>query len=690
MVHFMGEMASTYRFGESSRSGSSNGDPNHVPRLGGVRCYWALLQPRYSESSSQLDLSFVHMDPVLGAHLAKQKMSLMGRGIMEFIHPFEREQARRDLTSAIAANDLQGSVTRVRFARLSRIKIILGCPPEEMDLPDAVQKVVEDDEYLVLDIVINWAADGLLLAFFHAIKDMDPIANNDPARAHEGWSNFCRTIHMSDEAIHSMSEGISLTVRLPSRQRYPPTRVFQLYSSSPSQLLYSWPPPRPPGDPGKLDGLYNAAEYIELMAGVDMDPSALPHPPGEVRTTCSTRYGAKHSMTSEGVYRLVESVFIPYGDIVFACFQTTKVFELSPRSSLVDYGQGQAQIQMVGQVHGHGQGQAGDRSRTPTATYRHPESTLNGFPHTPYGNGNGNGGIHGPPTSISAPLLSVNSSGSASAASPPPLMTGPPYDEKPRIGADGFIEPAYPHERRAMQMPAATPIKAISGAEYKPQIHPHSDPLPHAHAHAHPQYMTGTAGHPTYPAPPPPNSSHGLLSSSQASSPHQPPPPTGSRPYPLFSLPPPPGMQDASHQPRHPLPAPPVLQPPLPLPNGLPHPHSHSLRPGSGHGPGHGLFLQHPHGHPQMHPPPIPMDESPPSHIGGTQAPTSRPLIRPPDGVECCVMCGTRESPEWRRNETGIKDLCNACGLRLARQINKRNGKQKPRKKKVATAASAA
>lgn len=35
MVHFMGEMASTYRFGESSRSGSSNGDPNHVP----VRSY---------------------------------------------------------------------------------------------------------------------------------------------------------------------------------------------------------------------------------------------------------------------------------------------------------------------------------------------------------------------------------------------------------------------------------------------------------------------------------------------------------------------------------------------------------------------------------------------------------------------------------------------------------------------------
>lgn len=59
-------------------------------------------------------------------------MSFLGRGVIEFIHPAERErecvfpeqngldtggstdgsEARRDLTNAISADDLQGSVTR--------------------------------------------------------------------------------------------------------------------------------------------------------------------------------------------------------------------------------------------------------------------------------------------------------------------------------------------------------------------------------------------------------------------------------------------------------------------------------------------------------------------------------------------------------------------------------------------------
>lgn len=121
-------------------------------------------------------------------------------------------EARRDLQSAIAANDLQGSVTRfvsgfafpspactfrhipspcsallrcrlcesrfpypcslllsvrkaddasrlrVRFARLSRIRVILGCPKEEVDLPYDASTFVEDDEYLILDVVLNWVS----------------------------------------------------------------------------------------------------------------------------------------------------------------------------------------------------------------------------------------------------------------------------------------------------------------------------------------------------------------------------------------------------------------------------------------------------------------------------------------------------------------------------------------------------
>ncbi len=64
-----------------------------------------------------------------------------------------------------------------------------------------------------------------------------------------------------------------------------------------------------------------------------MDPNQLaPLGPDEMRTNCTTRYGAKHSITSEGTYRHVTSVFIPYGSLIFSCFQTTKQVELSPRS----------------------------------------------------------------------------------------------------------------------------------------------------------------------------------------------------------------------------------------------------------------------------------------------------------------------------------------------------------------------
>lgn len=67
----------------------------YLQKVGGVRCYWSLMRPRYPRPDvpgSKLELEFLHPDPVLGAHLAKQKMSLMGRGVIEFIHPHERER----------------------------------------------------------------------------------------------------------------------------------------------------------------------------------------------------------------------------------------------------------------------------------------------------------------------------------------------------------------------------------------------------------------------------------------------------------------------------------------------------------------------------------------------------------------------------------------------------------------------
>jgi len=41
--------------------------------------------------------------------------------------------------------------------------------------------------------------------------------------------------------------------------------------------------------------------------------------------------------------------------------------------------------------------------------------------------------------------------------------------------------------------------------------------------------------------------------------------------------------------------------------------------------------------------------------------------------VKICENCGVDRSPEWRRGPSGHKTLCNACGLRYSRTINRLN-----------------
>jgi hypothetical protein len=47
---------------------------------------------------------------------------------------------------------------RVRFARLSCIRKILGSKPEDLELPFDASSFTEDDEYLILDLVLNWVS----------------------------------------------------------------------------------------------------------------------------------------------------------------------------------------------------------------------------------------------------------------------------------------------------------------------------------------------------------------------------------------------------------------------------------------------------------------------------------------------------------------------------------------------------
>ncbi|WOO77249.1 Biofilm regulator 1 [Vanrija pseudolonga] len=480
-----------------------------VPPLGGVRCYWALLAPTYSNDPAgnpKLELKFVYMDPVLGAHLAAQKMSMLQRGVIEFIHPGEREQARNDLASAINSDDLQGSVTRMRFARLSHIRTILGATAGENAVPPDLAAVSEDDEWLILDLVLNWVADGLLLAFFHAIKDMDPAANNNPHRRHLGWSNFCGTDVMPEQQIQSLQGSIASNITPPPRTRQPPSRVFQLHSSPshpthPNRLLFTWPPSRPQNSQAQFDGLYDADEYADLMRGVDMDPNQLAAKPGEVRTNCTTRFGAEHEIRTEGLQRFVSSVFIPYGSVVFACFQTTKSIPL-----------------------GVGASPAGEQQQW------------------------------GSPT--------------------PQPQAQVPSQHTPEWRQSG----EYDHGYNAAPAPAPQQPQQPQQQQQAPQVSYQADAYPQ-----HQQYAPGPQ--------------HG--------------------------------------------------------------------------GYAHDSSFHNPHMAPQAD------NTPPPSRTSGS----TRPLVRPPGDVDKCRGCGTRESPEWRKGENGVKDLCNACGLKLARAVAKREGRQKPRKK---------
>lgn len=123
------------------------------------------------------------------------------RCILDFVHPDEVDNARRDLKQVLQCKEGTGSVTRyvstttypydlvalysaqtsvecdsdipffqsVRFLRLSAIRTALGASRSELAQWKDQERIAFDSNYLAADLVINWVADGLVLCFIHAI-----------------------------------------------------------------------------------------------------------------------------------------------------------------------------------------------------------------------------------------------------------------------------------------------------------------------------------------------------------------------------------------------------------------------------------------------------------------------------------------------------------------------------------------
>ncbi|KAG6900678.1 hypothetical protein C0993_004987 [Termitomyces sp. T159_Od127] len=272
------------------------------PAIGQTRCYWALLDA---------DLAFVYLDPVLQRHLDAQAPGLLAKSLLDFVHPDEQASARLDLAAVLDSRTLHGSVTRVRFSRLSRIRRLLGFDGQH---PDA-DSVALDDNYMAVDVVINWAADGLVLCFIHAIVDLSPTDNDEHQKS--PWSNWCGTPLMDPAQISHCYR--SLFAAVPAA---PMLRVFQILDNRDNRaLLLSWPP-----DHGQGTQHPNGHDFARLVENAQIGS------PNDAKTTCTRRYKALQTLASVPPPGQVESIFIPHGSVIFACHKLAS--SPSPRSSL--------------------------------------------------------------------------------------------------------------------------------------------------------------------------------------------------------------------------------------------------------------------------------------------------------------------------------------------------------------------
>ncbi|KAI0330225.1 hypothetical protein GY45DRAFT_1323948 [Cubamyces sp. BRFM 1775] len=286
--------------------------PSHVsdrsniglPKVGETRCYWTLLT---------YDLTFLYLDPVLASHLGEQADLLIGSSLLDYVHPDEQASAKVDLGTVLDSRTLHGSVTRVRYCRLSRIRRLLGYHGPGPEWSDA-DKIAVDSNYMAVDIVINYAADNLVLCFHHAVVDLTPRDNDEHNKT--CWTNWCGTPTFNMEQVQLLYHRLQSTIPQPPTV----TRVFQILLNQPSRPLWlSWPHERP-GEPTSKD-------FARLAEDVQISSSGT-----DAKTSCTRRYKACQMMDfGMGDRREVESIFIPHGAIIFACHKINTY----PRGSVV-------------------------------------------------------------------------------------------------------------------------------------------------------------------------------------------------------------------------------------------------------------------------------------------------------------------------------------------------------------------
>ncbi|KAG8763654.1 hypothetical protein FRC11_014631 [Ceratobasidium sp. 423] len=664
-------------------------DQHPVPAFGRTRCYWSLLDS---------ELKYLYLDPTCFVHMGEQAEKIIGTCLLEYVHPDEHKSARADLRKVLDSRTLDGSVTRVRYARLSRIREILGCNAPD-PFPDA-DLVTVDDHYIACDVVINWVSDNVVLCFLHAIVDKGKADNDEFNKTH--WTNWCGTSAMTTDHAAGLYDRLH---KLVPPSQTPPDRIFQILINQPARpILFSWPP----------EG-YTAGEFSKLVHRMEIEgprgPSHSKRDDG-AKTSCTRRYKAYQQIIDRGVLKEVESIFIPHGAVIFACHKV-----VPPRSPYPSIQQGRASASDM--YHGY-QPRQPVASGYPPQSHQHP--LVQGNYTSDARRGAGNYSAPGVPDSPEYAHSRVTNAGyqrgpaeySASqyAVRDVDYAHGPNYVQQ--------YDPPYPASTNQQRSEVYTPVQHPTGHRSSQD---RADGWGYAQSQPQHPPATQTPAQLSWPAPansPRPASPRSQGPSSyegqswmmpqgwtqgpmeQTPAPqHQPqqgyPYPTP-QPFGPPSIPGQPQQQPLSPPPPY-APNTPISQPPPPLDTPVsakrePSPQEEDTTIPRIHAPpkrkrgsvpkretnGTLDLASGDGGRSQLSPPTKDVISRERGNNTGATAP--RAGGGPPPGIQRCSSCKSESSPEWRKGPSGKKDLCNACGLRYARSKQKKDGNAQPKRRR--------
>lgn len=259
-----------------------------APSQRSAPCAWAVC------SDTADGLEYVYLDPRASRELAGMAPKLRHRSLVDFVCPDDRPRIHAQLRNMVQTRTLFGSVIRCRYASIAGLSAALhGSEPIQ---------------YAITDIVVNRMGPQLSLCFFHQVEAAVgesgcglPPGMLGLVDIHELWNELCRTSLKAAEPV---------------------SYVFQILSTSlPRQVLLSWPPPTS----------YDACNLAKLAQHANIKPNA----------TCTERLHASHTLVMAGHTRTADSVLVPCGSVLLACFhmqpsESSAAAAPGPLTSLLD------------------------------------------------------------------------------------------------------------------------------------------------------------------------------------------------------------------------------------------------------------------------------------------------------------------------------------------------------------------